>query len=271
MLGATDLGRSALVQSFAIFGVVWVLGRLTRGRRLALLALVEATEQQAAAERDRAALAQVEQRLEIARELHDVLAHSIGVISVQATVGEHLSINDPAAARASLHTIGELSRGSMRELRQILALLRDDTGPGRDAASYSPVPGLADLEDLLGTYRTTGLQVSMATSGETRLVSESAGLCGYRIVQEALTNTLRHSGAKAAAVRLAYAATEWEISVSDDGVGHGSAEASQPQRVGHGLVGMRERTALLSGRLEAGPGRAGGYVVRATIPYEVDR
>lgn len=258
-LGARDLGRSALLQSLVIFVVVWVLGRLTRSRREALLALVEATEQ-------RAALAQVEERLKIARELHDVLAHSIGVISVQATVGEHLSMSDPAAARASLHTIGELSRTSMREIRQMLALLRD-TGSAHDTTSYAPAPGLGELDDLLATYRTAGLEVSMATTGEARPVSESAGLCGYRIVQEALTNTLRHSEATTAEVRLAYAAEEWEISVSD----HGEAREQQVVGFGHGLVGMRERTALLGGRLEAGPVPSGGYLVRATIPYEADR
>lgn len=268
-VGATDLGRSALLQSLAIFAVVWVLGRLTRGRRKALLALVEATARDAAAERDRTALAQVEERLQIARELHDVLAHSISVISVQATVGEHLSVGDPAAARASLQTIGELSRSSMREIRQMLALLRDDTVSAEDTSTFSPAPGLDDLDELLATYRTAGLDVSMSTSGQCRPVSASAGLCGYRIVQEALTNTLRHSGAHAADVRLVYAAGDWQVSVADEGDGRRSAGTGEPGRIGHGLLGMRERTALLGGHLEAGPVASGGYLVRATVPYEV--
>ena len=134
-----DLGPGGVLQSLAIFTAAWVIGRLARSRRAVLLALVAAAEQQAAterelatAERDRTALAQVEERLRIARELHDVLAHSISVVSVQATVGEHLAAADPPAARRALQTIGEVSRSSMAELRQMLTLLRDDsTGAGR--------------------------------------------------------------------------------------------------------------------------------------------
>lgn len=264
--GAADLGRSALLQSCAIFVTVWVLGLLTRSRRTALLALVDASERQAAAERHHAGLVQVEQRLQIARELHDVLAHSISVISVQATVGEHLSRTDPAAARSSLQTIGDLSRSSMREIRQMLDLLRD----GADSSSpYTPAPGLADLDDLLSTYRTAGLDVVVTTTGTRRSVSASAGLCAYRIIQEALTNTLRHSGAPSAAVRLDYGSTEWEVFVADDGPSP-PQRTDQDEPAGHGIAGMRERTALLGGRLYAGPGAGGGYLVHATIPYEAD-
>ena len=133
-----DLGPRGVLQSFAIFTAAWVIGRLARSRRAVLLALVAAAEQQAvterelaASERDRAALAQVEERLRIARELHDVLAHSISVVSVQATVGEHLAATDPPAARRALQTIGEVSRASMTELRQMLTLLRDDSAGAR--------------------------------------------------------------------------------------------------------------------------------------------
>ncbi|MET0821157.1 MAG: histidine kinase [Aeromicrobium sp.] len=262
--GAADLGRPALLQSSAIFVTVWVLGRMTRSRRSTLLALVDASKRQADAERRHAELVQIEQRLQIARELHDVLAHSISVISVQATVGEHLSRTDATAARSSLHTIGELSRSSMREIRQMLDLLRD----GADSSSpYAPAPGLADLDDLLSTYRTAGLPVLVTTTGTSRPVSASAGLCAYRIIQEALTNTLRHADARSAQVRLDYGSTQWEIFVTDDGPSP-SPPADQVDSVGHGLAGMRERTALLGGRLRAGPGPSGGYQVHATIPYE---
>ena len=264
--GGRDLGRSALVQTLLIFATVWMLGRLARSRRHALLALVTATEQQAVADRDRAALAQVEERLRIARELHDILAHSISVISVQATVGEHLSAQDPTAARQSLVTIGELSRASMTEIRQMLSLLRDDTSMG-EPLSYEPARGLADLADLLVTYRTTGMAVAMETSGDRRPLSESADLCGYRIVQEALTNTLKHSSARAADVRLDYGPRSWTVTVSDDGPSH-RLDASSTDRPGHGLIGMHERTILLGGKLHTGPSPSGGFTVRATIPYE---
>lgn len=271
-----DLGIRGLLQSMGIFITAWVLGRLTRARREVLLAQVVAAERQAVVEReqaaikwDRAALAQVEERLRIARELHDVLAHSISVISVQATVGEHLAGTDPPAARKALQTIGEVSRSSMQELRQMLTLLRDRTSPAtEDGVSYEPARGLADLELLVETYRSAGLPVRTETSGAPRALSASADLCAYRIVQEALTNTLKHAGPCAAVVRLDYADEAVTVDVHDDG--HPS-RASGANGTGHGLVGMRERTALLGGSFQAGPNPSGGFAVSATIPYESGR
>jgi signal transduction histidine kinase len=296
MLSATaasrpaDLGPAGVLQSFVIFGVCWLLGRLTRARREALLDRVAALEQQAATERalaayelDRATLAGVEERLRIARELHDVLAHSISVISVQATVGEHLSASDPAAARQALATIGEVSRSSMAELRQLLTLLRDDSaatsadpglssgdltasGPvGSTAVPYAPARGLDDVDELVATYRAAGLPVRTAIDGIAHPLSGSADLCAYRIVQEALTNTLKHAGPTEAELTLEYGPEALRISVRDGGAG------LEPGRTGlvtgHGLIGMRERTALLGGELAAGPGPTGGFAVTAVIPY----
>ena len=278
-----DLGIRGLLQSMGIFVTAWVLGRLTRARREVLLAQVVAAERQAAVEReqaaiereqaavewDRAALAQVEERLRIARELHDVLAHSISVISVQATVGEHLAGTDPPAARKALQTIGDVSRSSMQELRQMLTLLRDRSSPAsEEAVPYEPARGLADLEPLVDTYRSAGLPVRTETAGAPRALSASADLCAYRIVQEALTNTLKHAGSCDAVVRLDYAAEALTVDVQDDG--QGSLPAS-PNATGHGLVGMRERTALLGGAFRAGPDPSGGFAVSATIPYESGR
>jgi signal transduction histidine kinase len=280
MLSATavsrpaDLGPAGVAQSFAIFGVAWLLGRLTRARREALLDRVAALEHQAETERalaafelDRAKLSGAEERLRIARELHDVLSHSISVISVQATVGEHLAASDPAAAREALITIGEVSRSSMAELRQLLTLLRDDSdpaGPADGPVPYEPARGLDDVDELVATYRAAGLPVRLSTVGEPRPLSGSADLCAYRIVQEALTNTLKHAGPSQADLTLDYRLEAVRISVRDDGIGPG------PDRhggTGHGLIGMRERTALLGGELEAGPGPSGGFAVTAVIPY----
>jgi signal transduction histidine kinase len=269
-----DLGLLSLLQSMGIFATAWVLGRLTRARREVLLAQVAAAERQAGVEReqaavafDRAALAQVEERLRIARELHDVLAHSISVISVQATVGEHLAGTDTPAARKALQIIGDVSRSSMQELRQMLTLLRDRSSPvPEEAAPYEPARGLADLEPLVQTYRSAGLPVRTDTRGTPRPLSVSADLCAYRIVQEALTNTLKHAGPCDAVVRLDYRDEALAVDVHDDG--RPSTEPALLNGSGHGLVGMRERTALLGGDFSAGPGSAGGFAVSATIPYE---
>lgn len=278
-----DLGLLSLLQSMGIFITAWVLGRLTRARREVLLAQVVAAERQAELEReqaaiergqaavewDRAALAQVEERLRIARELHDVLAHSISVISVQATVGEHLAGTDPPAARKALQTIGDVSRSSMQELRQMLTLLRDrSSSAANEAVSYEPARGLADLEPLVETYRSAGLPVRTEIAGAPRALSASADLCAYRIVQEALTNTLKHAGPCDAIVRLDYASESLMVDVRDSG--HLSPPAGL-KGAGHGLVGMRERTALLGGAFQAGPHPSGGFAVSATIPYESAR
>ncbi|MFB4299672.1 sensor histidine kinase [Actinomadura sp. NTSP31] len=260
------LGMAALVQGWVIFSAGWAMGRLLRSRRRALLALVDAAERQAAAERDRAALTLVEERLRIARELHDVLTHSVSVISVQATVGEHLSARDPAAGRTALTTIGEVSRSTLRELRQILALLRDDSGPADAAggdALEEPARSLADLDDLIETFRTAGLPVRATTRGAPRSLSSSAELCAYRIIQEALTNTLKHAAAGSAHAVLDYGTSALSLTITDDGRG-----AAAVIGAGHGIIGMRERTALLGGTLEVGPAGAGGFRVRAHIPYE---
>jgi len=280
-----DLGPPALAQTTAVFTAAWLLGRLVRARRTTLLALVSEAQQRAAAERelaaaerDRSRLSLVEERLRIARDVHDVLAHSMSVVSVQATVGAHLAQDDPMAAQRALQTISDVSRSSMQDLRQMLTLLRDDSAAEpEDGVSYEPAHGLSSLEPLLETYRTAGLSVVAAVSGDRHDLSASADLCAYRIVQEALTNALKHAAAGTATVGLRYDELAVQIVVADDGAGTGNASGGTGLTTGgHGLLGMRERTALLGGRLDAGPAPDGGYTVTATIPYrsgatEVDR
>ena len=267
-----DLGPPALAQSSIVFAATWTLGKLVRGRRTALLALVTAAEQRAAVERelaaaelDRGRLARVQERLSIARDVHDVLAHSMGVISVQATVGAHLAAGDPAAAREALTTIGDVTRSSMEDLRQMLTLLRNDSSPERaDDVTYEPAPGLAAMGPLLETYRAAGLLVDVTSTGIPRTLSPSADLCAYRVVQEALTNTLKHAGASHAEVALHYSEADVRVMVTDDGAVRGAVTG------GHGLVGMRERIALAGGRLDTGPRAGGGFSVTATIPHHGD-
>lgn len=265
-----DLGTSALLQTTLIFVVAWVLGCLAHDRHERLLALIDAAEQRAASERDRSALARVEERLRIARELHDVLAHSISVISVQSTVGEHLAASDGAAAKEALATIGAVSRSSMSELRQILTLLRQDD----DSASipYEPVRTLDDLDDLVASFAATGLEVTLTISGEPHPVPPSAALCGYRVVQESLTNTLKHAGPVTASVSLTYADDQIVVEIDDSGPADQTLRTAPPPPLPlpgqHGLVGMRERTALLGGTVSAAPTATGGFRVTASIPME---
>ena len=275
-LGGTrpaDLGLAALAQTAAVFTSVWLLGRLVRARRTTLLALVSEAEQRvaaerrlASAERDRTRLSLVDERLRIARDVHDVLAHSMSVVSVQATVGAHLAAGDPVAARQALLTISDVSRSSMQDLRQMLTLLRDDSAAApEDGLSYEPAHGLDTLEPLFETYRAAGLRVLTTVSGVRHDLSASADLCAYRIVQEALTNTLKHAAASTATVGLRYHESAVQVVVTDDGAAERGGRS--PATGGYGLIGMRERTALLGGQLEAGPAPRGGFTVAATIPY----
>jgi signal transduction histidine kinase len=194
-----------------------------------------------------------------------VLAHSMSVVSVQATVGAHLAADDPTAARAALSTISDVSRSSMQDLRQMLTLLRDDSASApTDGVSYEPARGLDALEPLVDTFRAAGLAVTTTLSGVPHELSASADLCAYRIVQEALTNTLKHPAAGTATVALRYDGSTVQVVVADDGP---ARRPVGPATGGHGLVGMRERTALVGGTLDAGPAPGGGFSVTATIPY----
>ncbi|GAA0583384.1 sensor histidine kinase [Streptomyces crystallinus] len=209
--------------------------------------------ERAAADRRRAD----EERLRIARELHDVLAHSISVINVQAGVGLALLDSDPEQARTALSTIKSASKEALGEVRQVLDTLR---APGD--APRSPAPGLDRLPELVEQAATAGLTVETTTTGEPRPLPPGADLAAFRIVQEALTNVVRHSGSRTARVALDHAPGLLELRVDDDGpAGAGDAGGS-----GNGLIGMRERAAALGGTIEAGPRPDGGFRVVARLP-----
>ncbi|MER6304855.1 sensor histidine kinase [Streptomyces sp. NPDC001657] len=240
-----------------LFVTAWVvavvaLSELVRVRREQL---ARARAERAAAERRRAD----EERLRIARELHDVLAHSISVINVQAGVGLALLDQDPEQARTALTTIKAASKEALGEVRQVLDTLRT-----RGAAPRSPAPGLDRLPELTEQARRAGLAVDVTTEGSPRPLSPGTGLAVFRIVQEALTNIVRHSGSRTARLRLRYAPGELDIRVDDDGPA--TSTTGEPAGGGNGLVGMRERAAALGGTVEAGPRRDGGFRVRARIP-----
>jgi signal transduction histidine kinase len=198
-----------------------------------------------------------EERLRIARELHDVLAHSISVINVQAGVGLALLDSDREQARTALTTIKTASKEALGEVRQVLDTLR---APG--AAPRTPAPGLDRLPELTAQAADAGLEVTTATEGTAVPLPPGADLAAFRIVQEALTNVIRHSGSRTARVQLHYGTGEFRIDVDDEG----PAVKEEQRGGGNGLVGMRERAAALGGSAEAGPRGDGGFRVTARIP-----
>jgi len=219
-------------------------------------------------ERERAAEVR-EERVRIAREMHDVVAHALAVITVQAGVGRRLAGRRPEAASCALETIETISRTAQDELRVVLGLLRDGDSGG---APLAPAPTLVDVEDLVGTVRASGIPVELRMSGTERRLSPSLELSIYRVVQEALTNVVKHAPGARAAVELAVSAGSVQLDVSDDGGpggGPGGAASPRPgQAGGHGIVGMRERIGAFGGWLVAGPRADGGFQVSAGVPIE---
>ncbi len=211
-----------------------------------------------------------EERLRIAQELHDVLAHNISLINVQSGVALHLMDEKPEQARIALTAINEASADALREVRSVLGVLR---GTG-EQAPRAPTAGLDRLDDLVTRTTAAGVGVTLEVHGERRPLPASIDLAAFRIVQEALTNIVRHSGARAATVELTYEPGELTVQVDDDGHGLGASGDRRELPVmdgeggGNGIPGMRERAVALGGRFDAGPRSGGGFRVRARIPVE---
>lgn len=223
------------------------------------------TERAARLEREHELLADhavAEERVRIARELHDVVAHNVSLMVVQA---QALAATDEQPGRdASLGLVADLGREALSEMHRMLGVLRLGDH-SEDGAERAPQPGVRDLEKLIARTREAGIETELVIEGQTRELPAGVDLSAYRIVQEALTNVIRHAGARRAVVRLSYTTDAIEVSVCDDGRGPGAGQPNPGE--GHGLVGMRERVALFGGRLSAGPGRgAQGFQVTATLP-----
>jgi len=252
--GAPYGARDALISILALAITVGV-GRA--GRLRVDLANVRAQAAEEAARRRSS-----EERLRIARELQDIIGHSLGTIAVQAGVGRHLMETDPDKGADALDSIARISRDSLDEVRSVVAALRDDEPP------YHPTPGLADLPDLVETVRGTGLTVALRLPEDIEAVPRQTGAAVYRITREALTNVLRHAGAAHASVQVEHHDGRLEVAIRDDGAGDGRGPDSG---TGHGITGMRERAEALGGSLSAGPASDGGFVVTASLPVGSDR
>jgi signal transduction histidine kinase len=241
--------------------VAWLAGENVRVRRIRLAALEERTRmlEQDRELRERHAVGN--ERLRIARELHDVVAHSMSVIAVQAGVANHVIDSRPELARQALATVETNTRAALVEMRRLLGVLRQGDEP---SASLTPAPGLTDVPVLVQQLAQAGLAVKLRVDGEPVGVPGGVDLSAYRIVQEGLTNVLRHGG-PTAQVAIGYPGTAVVIEICDEGPG-----GRAPRTVdgtGHGLIGMRERVAVFGGRLTAGPRAGGGFRVLATLPF----
>jgi len=202
-----------------------------------------------------------DERLRIARELHDVVSHSISTINVQAGMAAHVIDHKPDEAKAALVTIKQTSRDTLRELRGILNVLRQVD----EVESRQPAPGLAQLDVLVNTAARAGVPVSASVGGLARALPPAVDLAAYRIIQESLTNVIRHAGRASAQISVDFEPDRVVIEVSDDGRGTGVPDANGwPE--GHGLAGMRERAAAVRGELQAGPRPGHGFQVRAALP-----
>lgn len=273
-LDPVDLSGDGAVITGAAFAGVVLLATSTRARRESAEANVRAAEQRVAlereradAERERASLTATEERLRITRELHDVIGHAMSVMVVQAgAAGRLLDTANPRRARTAVAEIENTGRGAMAEMRNLLGVLRDG-GSESDGPPRGPVPTLDDVRPLVARVGQAGLPTTLAVRGVPQVVTAGVGLAAYRIVQEALTNCLKHSGATWASVEVTYRPTEVEIVVVDDGTG--LAPGSVEPLAGHGLAGMRERVAAYGGDLTVGDRPEGGFLVRATFPLAV--
>ena len=252
-----------VIPELAVFAIAWVVGDNIRTRR-AYLAELEARAARLEREREnKADRAVIEERARIARELHDVIAHNVSVMVVQAAAGEDVFDEDPGKARESLAAVASTGRAALTELRRLLGVIRAEDDRGDTA--FAPQPGLERIDELIGQVREAGLPVELSVLGEARPLPEGVGLCAYRIVQEALTNTLKHAHASTAQVHLRYVADALELQVLDDGRGTTSLNGEID---GQGLIGMRERVALFGGELTAEPRSGRGYEIRARLPLE---
>jgi signal transduction histidine kinase len=258
----------ALAVFMGILAAAWLLGHFAHNYRAYAARLEERTAELERARKELARRAVTEERLRLARELHDVVAHAMSVIAVQSGVGAHVADTQPEEVGKALVAIEATSRDALTELRRLLGVLRQD---GEPQASLTPVPGLANLEGLLAEVAKAGLAVRLRVEGRPAPLPAGVDLSAYRIVQEALTNVVKHAGPATAQVTICYRDQEVTVEVTDDGRGVGAVAGDGRKGTGHGLIGMAERVAAFGGDLEVGPRPGGGFRVAARLPVAAGR
>jgi signal transduction histidine kinase len=245
-----------------ILGGAWLAGRAMRYRRERERVLERLTVDLEREREEKARAAVAEERVRIARELHDVVAHAISVIVLQARGGRRSLATDPDETREALDTIEATGSEALAEMRRLLGMLRRDD----EQIALAPQPSLRHLDALAAQIREAGLPVDLSIQGEPIELPPGVDLSAYRIVQEALTNALKHAGPATARVLVRYGKDDLELEITDTG-----RAASASDGEGHGLVGMRERVSLYGGNIEAGPRDGGGFAVKARLPLDSNR
>jgi signal transduction histidine kinase len=249
-----------LVFNLSILGVFWAFGVTIRARRENERELVSRAAELERQREENARRAVFEERVRIARELHDVVAHHVSVMGIQAGAARRVMITQPDKAQDALTSIESASRHAVVELHKMLGFLRQEG----DADDLAPQPTLRELDELVDQVAHARLRVELIVDGEPRSLPRTLEVSAYRLVQEALTNTLKHAGASSATVRLCYRPDALDVEILDDGRGGAAGIAARVG--GHGLIGMRERVAIHGGRLRTGPRPEGGFEVWATFP-----
>ncbi len=254
---------NAATRNVAFFGACLIAGRFVAANRRSAATLVELAEQRSVVSAQSARSAVVEERLRLAQELHDIVAHSMSVISVQAAMGSAAFDTQPHQTRRALTNIERTSSETLRELRSLLGVLRHDDGT---RGALAPSPSLRDVDTLLGNVEAAGVSSTLITDGPL-LLPAGVDAFAFRIVQEALTNVLKHAEATTVLVDLHDSGSILTVHVRDDGRARLASTPGPAE--GHGIIGMRERVATFGGTLRAGPGESGGFEVTATLPYRV--
>ncbi len=265
--GSTGLA-TWLLYAAILFGA-WFLGDVTRQWRDAATAHARRATELEQARNELARLAVTAERVRIARELHDVVAHSMSVIAMHAGSGRLAADRDPAAARRALEVVERSSRDALAEMRRLVTVLRDTDAVG---PALAPAAGLRDVHRLVAEVAAAGVTVEVHTEGDLERVPDGVSLAAYRIVQEALTNVVRHASPGQAHLSVRIGDGEVVLEVTDDGATGTAARETASASAGHGTIGMRERAALYGGELTAGPRPEGGWRVAARLPFAaVDR
>jgi signal transduction histidine kinase len=263
LLDPTQEGSGDLFTAPVLFGLPWLAGLVVRHYSRQARELDELNVELEQRREADVLAATRDERARIARELHDVVAHSLSVMVVQAGAAEELLASDPARASEPLAAIRQTGKGALNEMRRLLGVLRTDD----DGLALSPQPGLGDLPRLVEQMRAAGLDARLAGNDELPQLPPGPDLVAYRVVQEALTNVLKHAGKVSVEVRVGLASGVLDLEVTDHGAG---ARPKRGRPNGHGLIGMRERAALYGGSVSAGPVNGGGWRVHARLPVDAE-